>query len=143
MLSSDVWGPHFWFVLHTIAITYPKYPNDVSKKKYYHLIQNLPTFLPNQRMGREFKTKLDEFPVTPYLSSRLSFMKWVHFMHNKINRKIGKPEISFNKGLQKYYKHYESKKTKFLKKLQKNQNYTKTGVCIFLVILIIYFYKNP
>ena len=65
------------------------------KKKYYDLIQNLPTFIPNKRMGKQFEKKLNEFPVTPYLSSRDSFMKWVHFMHNKINKKLGKPQVNF------------------------------------------------
>ena len=34
---AKVWGPHYWFVLHTIALRYPKNPNDVTKKKYYDL----------------------------------------------------------------------------------------------------------
>ena len=33
VLDSNIWGPHYWFVLLTIAISYPKYPNDVTKKK--------------------------------------------------------------------------------------------------------------
>ena len=32
-LDAKVWGPHFWFTLHTIAITYPSHPNDTVKKK--------------------------------------------------------------------------------------------------------------
>ena len=32
-LDPEVWGPHYWFTLHTIALNYPLYPNDVSKKK--------------------------------------------------------------------------------------------------------------
>ena len=33
VLNPKVWGPHYWFVLHTIANTYPLSPNDVTKKK--------------------------------------------------------------------------------------------------------------
>ena len=29
--NPQVWGPHYWFVLYTIASTYPDYPNE-----YYH-----------------------------------------------------------------------------------------------------------
>ena len=82
-LSSDVWGPHYWFVLQTIAMNYPESPNDTSKKKYYNFIQNFPLFIPNKRMGNEFENLLNKFPVSPYLSSRESFMKWVHYIHNK------------------------------------------------------------
>ena len=56
-LSSDVWGPKFWFFLQTVAMTYPEQPDARSKKKYYDLIQNFPTFLPNKRMGKEFAKK--------------------------------------------------------------------------------------
>ena len=31
-LNPEIWGPHYWFVLYTIAISYPLNPNDVSKK---------------------------------------------------------------------------------------------------------------
>ena len=36
-LDPTIWGPHYWFFLHTIAMTYPIRPNDVTKKKYYEL----------------------------------------------------------------------------------------------------------
>ena len=45
-LNPKVWGPHYWFVLHTIALTYPLHPNETIKKKYYDLINNLPIFIP-------------------------------------------------------------------------------------------------
>ena len=59
VLDSNVWGPHYWFVLLTIAISYPKYPNDVTKKKYYELIQNFPLFIPIPSMGNHFSDLLD------------------------------------------------------------------------------------
>jgi len=37
--EPDVWGPHYWFFLHTIAHSYPESPNAVTKRKYYDLIQ--------------------------------------------------------------------------------------------------------
>ena len=43
-LNHNVWLPRLKFTLQTIAITYPARPNDVSKRKYYDLIQNLPVF---------------------------------------------------------------------------------------------------
>ena len=50
-LEPNIWGPHYWFVLHTIALTYPHTPNEVMRKKYYDLIQNLPLFLPVEEIG--------------------------------------------------------------------------------------------
>ena len=33
MLKSKIWGPYYWFVLMTIAVSYPITPNDITKKK--------------------------------------------------------------------------------------------------------------
>ena len=141
-LSSDVWGPKFWFFLQTVAMNYPEQPDARSKKKYYDLIQNFPMFLPNKRMGKEFSKKLNEFPITPYLSSRLSFQKWVHFMHNKLNKQLGKPEINFHRGLEKYYLHYEPKKTKRIREMKLQKKYVAIGISVFLVILGLYYWNK-
>ena len=84
-LDPKIWGPHYWFVLHTIALTYPDIPNDTTKKKYYDFIQNLPLFVPDIEIAKTLVTLIDNYPVTPYLDSKESFMKWVHFIFNKIH----------------------------------------------------------
>ena len=91
-LNPRVWGPHYWFTLHTIARSYPQYPNDVTRKKYYALIQNLPLFIPVPDIGNQFAELLDKYPVTPYLDSRQSFVRWMHFIHNKVRTATGAPE---------------------------------------------------
>ena len=45
-LEPKIWGPHYWFVLHTIALSYPQNPNEVTRKKFYDFYQNLPLFMP-------------------------------------------------------------------------------------------------
>lgn len=140
-LSSTVWGPHYWFVLQTIAMSYPKYPNDICKKKYYNFIQNLPVFIPNKKIGNAFAKMLNEFPISPYLSSRLSFMKWVHFMHNKINKKLNKPEMNFFQGLEQYYKHYIPEKTKKLQQQKIKKQYIFGITSLLFIIFIWYKYK--
>jgi hypothetical protein len=138
-LKPEIWGPHYWFFLQTISITYPTNPNDVSKKKYYDFIQNLPLFIPNREIGNNFSKLLDKFPVTPYLDSRLSFMKWINFIHNKINNEIEKPEKDFYKSLEDYYEHYKPKQT-----IQENQDKKKLYYYLFLgsvALLIIYLYN--
>ena len=52
--NPEIWGPQYWFVLYTIAISYPINVNVVTKKKYYDFIQNLPLFLPIANMGNIF-----------------------------------------------------------------------------------------
>ena len=102
-----VWGPHYWFFLHTISMTYPHHPNAVTKKKYYEFIQNLPLFIPVEPMSGQFSKLIDQYPVTPYLDNRESFIRWVWFIHNKINQKLEKPQISLSAFYTKYYDAYK------------------------------------
>jgi len=111
-LDPKIWGPHYWFFIHTVAMTYPIRPNAITKKKYYEFIQNLPLFIPVENMSGEFSKLLDKYPVTPYLDNRESLIRWTHFIHNKINQKLEKPQISLNEFYVKYYEEYKSQNLK-------------------------------
>ena len=104
--DSRVGGPHFWFFLHTIAMTYPTNANSVTRRKYYDLIQNFPLFMPNVEMGNEFSRLLDKYPVTPYLGKRESFIRWTVFIHNKMNILLGKPEMELADAIAEYDRNY-------------------------------------
>ena len=139
-LNPEVWIPHLEFMLQTISILYPQYPNDVTKKKYYDTIQNLPVFFPQFPIGKEFAKMLDKFPVTPYLSSRESFMKWVHFMNNKLNKAIDEPETEFYESLEKYYDEYKPKELKQQQIYKERKKYIQFAIVVALIGLTIYSY---
>jgi len=103
-LNASVWGPSFWFFLHTLSITYPETPNQVTKRKYYDFYQNLPLFLPSG--GSQFADMLDTYPVTPYLDCRESLVRWTIFIHNKYNVLLGKPTMDFMEALDQFYSHF-------------------------------------
>jgi hypothetical protein len=132
-LDPKVWGPHYWFMLHTIAMSYPNYPNTVTKKKYYEFIQNLPMFLPIESIATDFSKLLDLYPVTPYLDSKDAFIRWMHFIHNKINEKLEKPKISLN---QFYIDYYEAYKPKDLKTREYIRMRGKIIYCVVLILIL-------
>ena len=140
-LDPKVWGPHYWFVLHTIAITYPFNPNEVTRKKYYDFIQNLPLFLPIDEIGNSFSKLLDKYPVTPYLDSRQSFTKWMHFIHNKINVHLGKPEISLPRALELYRNKYKPKPVYLAEKLNIQKHYIVLFLILIMLLLIYIWYE--
>ena len=131
--DPNVWGPHYWFFLHTITEGYPLHPNDVTKKKYYDLIHNLPLFIPNDEIGNFFSELLDKYPVSPYLVNRDSFVKWMHFIHNKVNVRIGKPEISLPKALELYRNEYKPKPVYLAEKLNIKKHY----IILFLILILL------
>ena len=106
-LNPNIWGPKYWFFFHTITLNYPNYPNSVTKKKYYDFVQNIPLFIPVESMAGEFSKLLDQYPVQPYLDNKESFIRWMWFIHNKINKKLEKPQISLNDFYVKYYEEYK------------------------------------
>jgi len=128
-LDPKIWGPHYWFFIHTVAMTYPIRPNAVTKKKYYEFIQNLPIFIPVENMSGEFSKLLDKYPVTPYLDNRESLIRWTHFIHNKINQKLEKPQISLSEFYVKYYEEYKSQNIKMV------EYYKLREKAIFCVII--------
>jgi hypothetical protein len=132
-LDPKVWGPHYWFMLHTIAMSYPNYPNTVTKKKYYEFIQNLPMFLPIESIATDFSKLLDIYPVTPYLDSKDAFIRWMHFIHNKINEKLEKPKISLN---QFYIDYYEAYKPKDVKTREYIRMRGKIIYCVVLILIL-------
>ena len=141
-LDPTVWGPHYWFVLHTIALTYPSHPNETIKKKYYDFVQNIPLFLPISTIGNKFSALLDKYPVTPYLDSQQSFVKWMHFIHNKINVSLDKPELTMEDAMVQYYEHYKPKEIKVKEERKRREKYVFMGLVILIVLLTLYLYKK-
>ena len=141
-LDPEIWGPHYWFVLHTIALSYPNAPNDVTRKKYYDFIQNLPMFLPIEEIGNTFSQYLDKYPVTPYLDSRTSFVKWMHFIHNKINVKLGKKELTMEEALSAYYEHYKPKCVKTNEELKRREKMVFCGLIAIVTVVAATLYKK-
>lgn len=141
-LDPSVWGPHYWFTLHTIALNYPQNPNAATKKKFYDFIYNMPLFIPHRDISNTFANILDKYPLTPYLDNKKSFIKWMHFIHNHINKTLNKPPIDYYEAIDKYYTHYRPKHiidihaTKFREKI----------IYIILIVLLMlianYFYDK-
>lgn len=128
-LDEKIWGPHYWFFLHTTTMTYPLKANDVVKKKYYDFIQNIPLFIPNETMSKSFQHVLDTYPVSPYLDTRDSLTRWMHFIHNKMNKRLGKREISITKFYEDYHENYKTRDVKIIE-------YAKTKRQILYALLI-------
>ena len=140
-LNPEIWGPHYWFFLYTAAMNYSMTPTETLRKKYYEFIQNFALFMPDIDIANDFLKLLDMYPVTPYLENRQTLIHWVHFIHNKVNAKLGKREISLQESLEVYHANYiPREREKALMKKYKTQLFY--GTVASLVGLIIYLYKT-
>lgn len=141
-LDPKIWGPHYWFFLHTVAMTYPHHPNSVTKKKYYEFIQNLPLFIPVEEVSKEFEKLIDIYPITPYLDNRDSFTSWIHFIHNKINEKLEKPQISLNEFFVQYYNQYKSQNEKMSEYYKLREKLVYGSILLSILGTIYYLYDK-
>ena len=91
-------------------------------------------FLPDEEIGNFFSKILDKYPVSPYLANRDSFVKWMHFIHNKVNVRLGKQEISLPKALEYYRNQYKPKPVYLAEKLNIQKHY----VVLFFILLILF-----
>ena len=141
-LDPKIWGPHYWFFLHTVAMTYPHHPNAVTKKKYYEFVQNLPLFIPVEEISKEFEKLIDLYPITPYLDNRDSFVRWMHFIHNKINEKLEKPQITLNDFFVQYYNEYKSQNEKLAEFYKLKEKIVYGSILGLLLGAIYYLYDK-
>ncbi len=143
-MDPGVWGPKYWSVLMTIAQSYPDAPNEIIKQKYYQFFQNLPVFLPFGDFANRFAGILDEYPVQPYLDCSKDLSFWVYLVHNRVNRHLGKEEISFTKAMENYQAEYQPKEIRVSQKLHCNKNIILGVLLVFLIwMLYVYEFLSP
>lgn len=135
--NPKIWGPHYWFFLFSISLTYPHNPTNITKKKYYNLIRDFHLFIPDFKIGKEFENLINKYPVTPYLDNRNSFVRWVNFIHNQVNIDLKKPKVSLKNALYNYYIQYVPKKKPFI---SKDKIIYITFILLFFII-ILYLYQ--
>ncbi len=140
--DPTVWGPHYWFFLMTLAVSYPLKANETTKKKYYDFITNLPLFIPHPNIGNSFSKLIDKYPVSPYLEGKDSFLKWVHFIHNKINVEIGKDEQTLTESLDIYYELYKPKEIILREQIKYRKKLLLSIIIVALVGGGYYLYKK-
>lgn len=129
-MDPTIWGPHYWFMMHTVAFHYPNHPTAIQKKIHYRWIHHLPELIPNKSIGSMFSDLLVQHPISPYLDNREDLIKWTHHIHNVVNQKIGKPTLTLQEHYDEFQQYLESPHEK-RKRLWKERFY------VFFFILIV------
>ena len=72
----------------------------------------------------------------------MSFMKWVHFIRNKLAVSMGEDTIDFYENLEKYYEEYKPQEIKEKKLYKERKKYIQIAIVAMIVLLIAYTYNK-
>jgi hypothetical protein len=126
MVAIDIWGPHFWFLFHCVALGYPKFPTLQDQQNYKAFYISFGHVLPCKKCAINYENHLVEFPIDMYLMNEDRLFEWTVKIHNIVNRENGKPEYTVQQA-RNYYLSSSKKDT--------NNSYTTTAVLIVLILL--------
>ena len=114
--NPEVFGPHFWFTMHSIAFFYPEYPNTNTMRIHKEFFESFIHLLPCEKCKNHYKMLLTKYPIDGHLDSREQLSRWVVFIHNQVNKKLGKPEKDFESVVQYYKNAYSQSPSQITKK---------------------------
>jgi len=94
-MSPDVWGPIFWNTMHIASLGYADEPTVDEKKAAAAFFNSLQFIIPCPICRFHYMEILKTNPVEPAVASRATLVEWVYAIHNKVNKELGKPEITW------------------------------------------------
>lgn len=136
-MDSKIWGPYFWFTLHTITLAFPDNPSYQEKRHFNDFFLSLQNVLPCKLCQEHYRQHLQEFPVASHLDNKEALVKWCFILHNKVNTSLKKPIFTYDEFKDKYKKIYAPT---IIQKIINNEhiNKYKKYKIIALLILIIF-----
>jgi len=142
-MSTSVWGPKLWYVLHLMTFNYPEIPNEYEKRHFHDFFVNLQYVLPCLKCRYHYRQTLEKYPITPNLDNKNSLVKWLIDIHNEVNVSTGKPIKSYNEVLQEYKDEMSKTNTKISYNKMPNIKYIIIPIIFILISYLAYYYlKN-
>lgn len=135
-MNPEIWGPHAWFFLHTVTLSYPENPSETDKKQMYDFFMSLSNIIPCLNCMKHFKNHLNKYPITPFLDNRDLLVSWLVMLHNMVNVSIKKPTMTVDEVVALYEQHYN--RPKFFSVKNVNHLGLISGLVLLSIVLLIY-----
>ena len=150
-MDTTVWGPPFWFTLHTISLNYPDNPTYIIRQQHLLFFESLKSILPCSICRNHYKDFLQKQPISPYLDNKKSLKRWVLDCHNNVN-KLNNKKIWTIKEMENYYDNAYNNKENFKCKFEIKEKHDKKKfkynsasniliVILFIIIFCMYIFK--
>lgn len=106
--KSTEWGPIAWNAFHTNALNYPHEPENKDVRNAVNYYQKVfPQYVKCNTCKQDYMKMIRETPIRPY--SKDDLFNWTVDIHNTVNHKINKPEMSYRKAYQIWNNNYYQK----------------------------------
>lgn len=105
-MDPKIWGPYFWFTLHTITLSYPDKPSYENKRQFNDFFVGLQNVIPCPKCREHYKTHLTNNPISSALDSKEHLVVWLFNLHNTVNESLGKNKMAFEDFQEKYRRIY-------------------------------------
>ena len=90
------WGPTYWNYIHMITLHYPTNPTKKVRDNNFYLVKNFMNTLPCPACKNEIKKLVLDKNLQISLESRDQFVRYFWNIHNKVNAKLNKAQITFS-----------------------------------------------
>ena len=85
-MNPSVWGPSFWYVIHTSALYY----NTEDKAGFKNFINSLVYTLPCKKCRLHLSENLTKLPLDDYLKDNEQMFLWTYLLHDMVNKQLKK-----------------------------------------------------
>ncbi len=144
-MDAKIWGPYFWFTLHTITLSYPDKPSYENKRHFNDFFINLQHIIPCQKCQQHYRNHITNYPISTALDSKANLVVWLFNLHNMVNESLGKKKMEFEDFQEKYRKIYSPTIPEKIISTAPTNNMFKVKVFCFVIffcgaIYAIYYY---
>lgn len=129
-IDPKLWGPSLWTFLHYLTISYPDNPTADEQENVYNFLASMQKIIPCEKCRYNFNKHLDDMKVE-VLTSKTEFVKWLHNIHNMVNKNNGAPHFSYDEFIDKYSNNGVNNEVNKINKInnniiEKNKNLVNT-----------------
>ena len=103
---KKVWGNSLWTYMHYAAMNYPDHPTEKDISEMINWLVTLPVTIPCNNCKGHYRGYIEKAKSQLHTacSDKDSLFKFLVDIHNKVNVRLGKPEVSYEDA----YKLYEN-----------------------------------
>jgi hypothetical protein len=102
-INPSIWGESFWNTFHILTFAYPDNPTNEDKQHIVNFFNAVKYILPCETCRYHFEQNLIKYPLSDHiLSTRYTLVVWLINLHNDVNVRLGKKQMSVEAVIQKY-----------------------------------------